>query len=178
MYNLSIKLKGVPWNLEPSDDQIQVNIIPEFDTAATERIEAKPAPYVPQTRRAKLNARDFKEFGFTPKCAGCNAMRNNLPNPGHNEECRNRIEECLSETEYGMVRLQQAQQRQDNIIARQIEQQEQQNKKRKTEQATSHQTDTQQASSSSSSSGINLAPKRSAPEAEGGGARQILKTGT
>ena len=111
-----IKLKGVPWDLQPSDT-VQINIIPEFDTEATARIESRPAPNMPQVRRAKLTVKDFREFGYTPKCAGCNAMRNNLPNPGHNAECRERIEERLSATESGMQRLQQAQHRQDTIIA-------------------------------------------------------------
>jgi hypothetical protein len=85
-------IRGVPWNLEPSAaEQIKLHIAPEFDDIATERIDAKADPVMPSVRRTKLAAKDFTKHGFTPKCAGCNALRNNTPNPGHNEECRTRM---------------------------------------------------------------------------------------
>ena len=129
---------------------------------------------MPQVRRTKLNAKDFKNYGFTPKCAGCNAMRNNLPNPGHNEECRERIEERLQESEEGRRRLAQAQHRSDVIMSRHLEQQQQheqqqkQNKRQRTDDHHVAGTSTEQdgsnaaPASSSSSSGINPSSKRSA----------------
>ena len=53
-------------------------------------------------------------------------MRNNLPNPGHNAECRERIEARLAETESGKLRLEQAKHREAVILSRHLEQHEQQ----------------------------------------------------
>ena len=103
------------------DADTHIKMAPEFDDEAIARIESKPAPIAPQIRRFKINPRDFKDIGFTPKCLGCNALRNGTPNPGHNEECRQRVMEYLETTTNGRDRLEKYKHRTDRVMNRVIE---------------------------------------------------------
>ena len=47
-----------------------------------------------------ISGDDVQKHGFTPRCPGCNAIRNTIAKPaGHNEASRARIIEKLRETE-------------------------------------------------------------------------------
>ena len=96
----------------------------EFDDAAITRIESKPAPIAPQVRRFKITPCDFKDIGFAPKCLGCNALRNGTPNPGHKEECRQRVMEDLETTATGRDILEKDKHRTYMVMSRLIEQQD------------------------------------------------------
>ena len=116
-----------------------------------QRIEAKVAPVQIPVRRYKFNPKDFKTIGFTPNCAGCIALREGTHNPGHDEDCRERVEQHLGTTDAGRKRLQQSQDRENRILSRMVKQQVQQ------------QEQTQQGEQASSSdSGISRGSKRPA----------------
>ena len=171
------KIKGVPWDLK-GEAETHIKMAPEFDDEAIARIESKPAPIAPQVRRFKIYPRDFKDIGFTPKCLGCNALRNGTPNPGHNEECRQRVMEHLETTATGRDRLEREKHRTYVIISRMIEQQDKQqqkqqdmhdqqdNKRQKRQHEQIEQQEQQTPSSASSQSGLNSSLKRTA-QAEG-----------
>ena len=48
---------------------------------------------------------DIAKYGATPGCPGCKAIQTNKPAQNHNVQCRTRIEEAITETEEGKVRL-------------------------------------------------------------------------
>ena len=123
--------------------------------------------------------RDFKDIGFTPKCLGCNALRNGTPNLDHNEECRQRVMEHLESTVVGRDHLEKDEHRTYTVTSRLIEQQEQQQHQQQDMhekhdskiQKRQHDQQKQQARhdtylSSSSNSGLKGSLKRTA-EAEG-----------
>ena len=58
------------------------------------------APMMP--RRTRLRQEDFKEYGYTVGCPGCESIQlESNVRRGHNDECRARMEEELSNTDRG-----------------------------------------------------------------------------
>ena len=79
-------------------------------------------------RRVRLNPSDFKMRGLTLDCPGCRAIKYGDPPRNHNDECRDRMESALSNSEQGRGRLRQAEEKMAVAVARQIEEQERDNK--------------------------------------------------
>ena len=79
------------------------------------------AEYAPQiiepvtTRSRKMFKSDIAKYGATPGCPGCKAIQSNKPSQNHNVQCRTRIEEAITETEEGKVRLTRAILRKDAL---------------------------------------------------------------
>ena len=103
-YDFVSNIQGVPWDLNGED--VSVKLAPESDEEAMQRIEAKLAPVQLPVRRFKISPKDFEDIVFTSNCAGCNALREGTHNPGHDEDCRNRVEECLDTIDAVRKRLQ------------------------------------------------------------------------
>ena len=111
--------------MSPSSDKPAiVNISPEFDEGVPDVIP-KVGSGTPVMRRVRFTRADFIKYGFTPGCAGCNALRNGTSAQGHTEQCRERMTTAIATTTEGQNRLQQNEQRTTKIIARQIKLEEQ-----------------------------------------------------
>ena len=60
----------------------------------------------PMTIRSwKMYKSDIAKYGATAGCPGCKAIQSNKPSQNHNVQCRTRIEEAITETEEGTIRL-------------------------------------------------------------------------
>mgnify|MGYP001264530129 FL=1 len=111
---------GVPWRPVPGrgGDDIRIDVnIPE------PREVIPPIPRQPESeparRRTRLNRSDFMKHGFTVGCDGCRAVRLGLKeHRGHNEKCRERIEEKLKEE--NSERLRRANERINHDIAERV----------------------------------------------------------
>ena len=63
------QIRGVPWNLQPEpDEQIKLQMSPEFDDNIPERISSRPEQQMPKTRRTKLNNKDHNIAQLVKQC--------------------------------------------------------------------------------------------------------------
>lgn len=74
-----------------------------------------------QVRRWRIKQADIDKYGPTPGCIGCRAMKAGLPQQGHDEKCRKRMEELIGGTEEGKERLKRSNERINQKIADTIE---------------------------------------------------------
>ena len=81
-------------------------------------------------KRMYIRKRDVLEHGMTEGCPGCNAIKNNKKSMNHTDACRQRIEAKISESEGGKRRIQENENRQNEVLARRLEDEE---KRRRTE---------------------------------------------
>ena len=72
-----------------------------------------------RARRARLRRADFVRFGYSNFCPGCeNLQAGGLQAINHSEQCRQRMEEKLAETEEGLDRVRRAKFRLDQAVVR------------------------------------------------------------
>ena len=96
--------KGVPWQPIPGRG-IGISIksrvyIPTGEVSKPTQGEPKEIKY----RRIKRTKRDLEKYGYTHGCRGCENQRSGGKVPmNHNEECRKRVEEKLTEAEDPMI---------------------------------------------------------------------------
>ena len=79
---------------------------------------------VPQARRVWINRVYLEKFGFTPECSKCRAIQAgdiSRASLAHSRDCRERIEECLRQDPLLSRHVANADERQDDYLARQVE---------------------------------------------------------
>ena len=82
-----------------------------------------PADRAFAPRRARLLPEAFVNSGFTSGCRGCAWLQDRVGSRvAHSNECRERMEKLMTETEAGKERLQKAQDRQDYWVSEQVKQ--------------------------------------------------------
>ena len=75
-------------------------------------IEPKPDEIRHEPRRLQLKRSDFRLYGLTPGCPGCEKIRlGSSGRLGHNETCRKKMEDMTSSTEVGKRRVEQPRER-------------------------------------------------------------------
>ena len=77
-----------------------------------------------QTRRLRLQKRDFMKYGYTAGCPGCINLQRDQPSRNHSEICRQRIENMISSDEEEMARKQYADSRLEGQFTRALEREE------------------------------------------------------
>ena len=88
-----------------------------------------PAPDMPevpatdiQSRRLRLQKKDFERHGYTAGCGGCVYLqRNSEVSRNHSEACRKIMEECISNEVDGWLRKQRADDRWRDQLTRELE---------------------------------------------------------
>ena len=79
----------------------------------------------PQSRRLRLQRRDFLRYGYTGGCGGCVHLQSNLPGSrNHTEACRIRIEEAIAKDDQEAGRKMQADARLESQLTRALEREE------------------------------------------------------
>ena len=85
--------------------------------------DGAPADRAFAPRRTRLLPEDFVNSGFTSGCRGCAWLQDRVGSRvAHSNECRERMEKLMTETEAGKERLQKAQDRQDYWVSEQVKQ--------------------------------------------------------
>jgi hypothetical protein len=82
-------------------------------------------------RRMRITRKNIEDFGMMEGCPGCKAVRLGRMAQTHSEECRNRIEKKLMETEAGKEKIEKDIERQNEMLARKVEAEERATKKRR-----------------------------------------------
>ena len=103
------KIKGVPWKpIVSSGDppaRVLIDAQPVVDAGdlppRTSRLGEEKGPHRVHIRAGV----ELRDFGPTTGCPGCDAWQLGLPAVGHSEACRERIENCMRQTEVGRARL-------------------------------------------------------------------------
>ncbi len=85
-------------------------------------------------KRMRITRKNVEEFGTMEGCPGCKAVRLGRVAQAHSEECRNRIETKLMETEEGREKIEKDIQRKNEMMARKMEADERAAKKRRKEE--------------------------------------------
>ena len=114
---------GTPWAPDGrgEDKPIGVKIsLPEM-TKEDERLAKTDIAAEPVVRRAYLRRSDFERHGFTDGCQGCRALQRGERAVMHWEKCRLRIENLIKNTEAGAARMQRAEYKMNEAIAKEIE---------------------------------------------------------
>ena len=96
-------VKGTPWKMNGVDDnsgpkasRIRWVTEEEREKGVEPRAEDLKKPL-----RMRLNKEDFFTHGITTGCAGCKSIINKTIPQARNDECRNRMENILEESETG-----------------------------------------------------------------------------
>lgn len=102
----------VPNRKQPQEIAIRFNLPP--DTLRDEPDETLP-------RRAMIMKEDDEVHGYTVNCPGCRNLQAGLSKRKHTAECRKRMENELSKTEKGKERVDRANERITEEIARRVQ---------------------------------------------------------
>ena len=134
-----LKISGTPWNPTPGIDARQLSaaalLPPEVITDEGLADDPPPPPVEPGLtgRRTQLKKSDFEAHGYTPGCPGCSKLEyDGIARTGHNEICRKRMEDLLSQTNEGKSRVDHGYQRVATAAMRDYEREQ----RRKTATAT------------------------------------------
>lgn len=89
------QFQGTPWKPVPgrSGDELRVRVsIPD-----TRPVEAPPRPSQEEAaRRGVIITKEMvNKYGFTSRCAGCQAINRGVAKQPHTEKCRQRVEDKL-----------------------------------------------------------------------------------
>ncbi len=119
-YDKVMEIKGAPW--DPAATRANVDHqthIHEADSKEDDGREEADAGH--QARPVYIRKQDIEEFGATPGCAGCVATAAGKRGVAHTKACRKRIEDCMKSTERGKQRLEEAEKRTNDALARNVE---------------------------------------------------------
>ena len=93
------RLRGTPQRPNPDKQSIEVPARVNFD--GPDEVEVEPAQNARDTldiRRMRISPAILRKYGFTTGCEGCRYKRAGFKESrGHNEECRNRLYQRMSE---------------------------------------------------------------------------------
>ena len=112
--------------MTPIDGYVQKGAKTSFEDVRAHRhvvegyapIPADPGrAFVP--RRVRLAQGDLEKFGYTEDCRGCEFLQTGIgARQNHSDLCRARIEESLSKTDDGQIRLGKSRDRIDHWVAK------------------------------------------------------------
>ena len=126
-------ISGTPWNPTPGIDARQLSaaavLPPEVITDEVLADDPPPPPVEPGLtgRRTQLKKSDFETHGYTPGCPGCSKLEyDGVARSGHNEICRKRMEDLLSQTSEGKTRVDHGYQRVATAAMRDYEREQRQ----------------------------------------------------
>ena len=98
-------VEATPCEPNPGSSDMRVKTI-KGDSRGLPRVAAASDGQAPVIRRMMLMKKDFVKFGFTDRCAGCEAMRlNKGVQRQHSQQCRKRMQEEMLQTDEGRARL-------------------------------------------------------------------------
>ena len=122
-------VKGTPGRPKPGkrDSRIPVRIRMPETTGEEARDERRTA----KSKRVYFKRKDFVEHGFTGGCEGCNRLRDKRQARPHTEECVERMKECLKSSAEGRERLRDAEDRNLEEMARQVEEADREDRARR-----------------------------------------------
>ena len=69
-------------------------------------------------KRFRITKDDIERIGYSEGCVGCNAIRQSKPTQRHSKYCRRRVQEDLKGSEEGRQRLEKAEERFSEALAR------------------------------------------------------------
>ena len=111
-------VKGTPARPKPGRDDPRIPIRIDLPRRIGSGVDQPPG-FVP--RRVYIKKRDYEEYGYTPGCEGCVRMQDGRGKRPHNQECVERMMEALKSSEEGRRRLQAADDRVNEELARRME---------------------------------------------------------
>ena len=114
---------GVPWKpYQFTDDDRLLVRMPEFTeedaTGLKEHLPSEDAA----PRGIIVTKRDLIKHGYTPNCPGCYSSRHGIKYKSHTPKCRQRIFDSVREDEGDSKRVQDAKEREDAWLERQVRQ--------------------------------------------------------
>ena len=100
-------LKGYPWDVAPKGRaKIQKDLVSGADASRLQLPSMPVLAAAPQERRMYITRADVERFGPTDLCPGCTSVAlGGRADVAHNDQCRLRIAELLSQTDAGRERL-------------------------------------------------------------------------
>ena len=117
-------LKGSPWNPQGQDaepggeERESTSELPRFTVVRSTE------PVIPQARRVLITRDILERVGYTLGCSKCTAVLANEkrhPALAHSAACRARIEELMAKDPFLNKKLENANRRQDEFLARRVE---------------------------------------------------------
>ena len=69
-------------------------------------------------RRMYVKKEDLRRYGYSPGCPGCNSIRSGSTQVGHNDVCRRRIVDGVSQIDDGRKRIAAARGREEQYLTR------------------------------------------------------------
>ena len=118
------RVRGVPWQWDPDQEDVHVDL--KVRWLKEEEIAAGNAGLNQESTskrmyRLRLRKEDFVRHGFTEGCLGCQALIAGTGARGHSEQCRDRMNEALEETEEGRQRRERQGEKENEYLARELE---------------------------------------------------------
>ena len=123
------KIRGSPWNpigvvaAEGAEEVERSNEVPRV-IHRNAPMPPPPVPTLPKVRSARIDRTYLEKFGYTPDCRKCRAIIDgdeSLVSLGHSQKCRERIAERMSQDPILGKRLEGAEQRQNEYLAKRVE---------------------------------------------------------
>ena len=114
---------GLPWDPTPNVEAEDGARVPNPVVIDAEAVPQDPEVPADVARRMYIYKRDIDDpaIGPTPGCIGCHNLRLGKSAQSHTQECRDRIEGLLRETDQGRERLRRAEERISTAVARESE---------------------------------------------------------
>ncbi len=113
-----LSLKEGPWNMGRQSSRHELNVENDEDEPLTKINDAEE---IREPHRFRILKQDIDRVGYSDGCVGCNAMRSGKAAQRHSEYCRRRVQEELKGTEEGRQRLEKAEERFTEALARACE---------------------------------------------------------
>ena len=119
-------IRGAPWDPSGSgtdESREEVREIPG-DIPRLRPREHTEESHIAQSRRVLINRSYLERWGYTLECPKCQAIANRdetQPGLAHSAQCRDRIEELMREDPLLRKRVENADRRREEFLARKIE---------------------------------------------------------
>ena len=117
----ALAVVGLPWDPTPNADAEDGAQLPNPDVSDAEVIPQDPEIPEAIVRKVYIKKADIIKYGEMPGCIGFRCVVLGKPLQSHTTACRERIEGHLRETDDGQQRLQKADDRVTETVARESE---------------------------------------------------------
>ena len=116
--SLVVKVTGTPWKPEDTSGKSDAPVnMREHPVKGPEKIEEATRKVL----RLKIRKEDIEKYGATEGCPGCKATIHGKYTAAHLEGCRRRLEEAISRTPQGAVRVERRKMAFDEELAEEVE---------------------------------------------------------
>jgi len=126
-------IKTTPWKLSIGDkgEDDEAEVVRPYEAARMADMEERPAVDVPEPQVHEsaphgvyIRPEELRDYGYTDACQKCRAMKRgdmSLSGRSHSKECKERIRKAMAENDKHKEKVQAADDRKNEFLARQVE---------------------------------------------------------